>query len=521
MIPFTVREWNIWTPLMPEFRTAIIRCFLPLENSRFSSIQNMIFGESGAEDLRCLHRQARRRSFPCRSRKKAGSRILLWICAGNSQRAGGRCYSHPLIQEDSRLITIQFIQKYNQQFGELYLELVSLREQMAQALGYDSYTQVVDLDMLQNSYTREDIKTFRGRYQGRPFAPVYRSYLEDFYRRAEKPGSSRDMCICWESSLPFRRGSWQETLDQFEQLYQQMSEQTGECYSYLLSPMSLLMPRPSQTKANVTFSTLIYSLNTPILFANMNGSAEGCVQYLPWVWTLLCYVAAIETGFPAGRPQHGCQWDPFTGNADADFALLWNLYGEDAGTARKYERLYHEWQESLPQLMNDEFQEKDLWEPADDRAGAQLELYKELTMGDTVWWWESLTLIWKLFRWDGFTTNQYFRYTVLCDRLRSLRLCCNGVLQMGLEDYTQALETSSSGTSKIRIMTLWPFWKKPDCPLRSKRRMETLARRWKTFRGRKFFRGQYRTAIFTGCSLNKKGRGKEHERKTGRSSWLR
>ena len=44
----------------------------------------------------------------------------------------------------------QFIQKHNQQFGELYLELVSLREQMAQALGYDSYTQVADLDMLRN-----------------------------------------------------------------------------------------------------------------------------------------------------------------------------------------------------------------------------------------------------------------------------------------------------------------------------------------------------------------------------------
>ena len=32
---FTVRKWNIWTPLMPEFRTAIIRCFLPLKIPAF------------------------------------------------------------------------------------------------------------------------------------------------------------------------------------------------------------------------------------------------------------------------------------------------------------------------------------------------------------------------------------------------------------------------------------------------------------------------------------------------------
>lgn len=133
----------------------------------------------------------------------------------------------------------QFIQKYNQQFGELYLELVSLREQMAQALGYDSYTQVADLDMLRNSYTREDIKTFREDIK-QTIAPVYRSYLEDFYRRAENRDQPGYVYLLGEQS-PVPQGSWQETLNQFEQLYQQMSEQTGSVIP-ICSPMSLLMP---------------------------------------------------------------------------------------------------------------------------------------------------------------------------------------------------------------------------------------------------------------------------------------
>lgn len=329
----------------------------------------------------------------------------------------------------------QFIQKYNQQFGELYLELVSLREQMAQALGYDSYTQVADLDMLRNSYTREDIKTFREDIK-QTIAPVYRSYLEDFYRRAENRDQPGYVYLLGEQS-PVPQGSWQETLDQFEQLYQQMSEQTGECYSYLLSH-EFIDAEPSQTKANVTFSTLIYSLNTPFLFANMNGSAEDVFS----ISHEFGHCFAMWQQLKLGSQQEGRSMDVSEIHSQAMQMLTLPyyeiFYGEDAGTARKYD-VYTMVAGILTAAMNDEFQEK-IYENPQMTVQELNELYKELAMeyGLVV---ESPYFDMESFSMGWFTTNQYFDTPFYAIDYALSGCVAMEFLQVGLEDYTQALET--------------------------------------------------------------------------------
>lgn len=329
----------------------------------------------------------------------------------------------------------QFIQKYNKQFGELYLELVSLREQMAQALGYDSYTQVADLDMLRNSYTREDIKTFREDIK-QTIAPVYRSYLEDFYRRAENRDQPGYVYLLGEQS-PVPQGSWQETLDQFEQLYQQMSEQTGECYSYLLSH-EFIDAEPSQTKANVTFSTLIYSLNTPFLFANMNGSAENVFS----ISHEFGHCFAMWQQLKLGSQQEGRSMDVSEIHSQAMQMLTLPyyeiFYGEDAGTARKYD-VYTMVAGILTAAMNDEFQEK-IYENPQMTVQELNELYKELAMeyGLVV---ESPYFDMESFSMGWFTTNQYFDTPFYAIDYALSGCVAMEFLQMGLEDYTKALET--------------------------------------------------------------------------------
>lgn len=329
----------------------------------------------------------------------------------------------------------QFIQKYNQQFGELYLELVSLREQMAQVLGYDSYTQVADLDMLRNSYTREDIKTFREDIK-QTIAPVYRSYLEDFYRRAENRDQPGYVYLLGEQS-PVPQGSWQETLDQFEQLYQQMSEQTGECYSYLLSH-EFIDAEPSQTKANVTFSTLIYSLNTPFLFANMNGSAEDVFS----ISHEFGHCFAMWQQLKLGSQQEGRSMDVSEIHSQAMQMLTLPyyeiFYGEDAGTARKYD-VYTMVAGILTAAMNDEFQEK-IYENPQMTVQELNELYKELAMeyGLVV---ESPYFDMESFSMGWFTTNQYFDTPFYAIDYALSGCVAMEFFQMGLEDYTQALET--------------------------------------------------------------------------------
>lgn len=410
--------------------------FSSIENSRFSSIQNMIFGESGAEDLQMSSQASSEEILSLQEQeKKLVAEYYYEYAQATVSTPEGEVLFSSLDSEGQSAYYNQFIQKYNQQFGELYLELVSLREQMAQALGYDSYTQVADLDMLRNSYTREDIKTFREDIK-QTIAPVYRSYLEDFYRRAENRDQPGYVYLLGEQS-PVPQGSWQETLDQFEQLYQQMSEQTGECYSYLLSH-EFIDAEPSQTKANVTFSTLIYSLNTPFLFANMNGSAEDVFS----ISHEFGHCFAMWQQLKLGSQQEGRSMDVSEIHSQAMQMLTLPyyeiFYGEDAGTARKYD-VYTMVAGILTAAMNDEFQEK-IYENPQMTVQELNELYKELAMeyGLVV---ESPYFDMESFSMGWFTTNQYFDTPFYAIDYAFSGCVAMEFLQMGLEDYTQALET--------------------------------------------------------------------------------
>lgn len=410
--------------------------FSSIENSRFSSIQNMIFGESGAEDLQMSSQASSEEILSLQEQeKKLVAEYYYEYAQATVSTPEGEVLFSSLDSEGQSAYYNQFIQKYNKQFGELYLELVSLREQMAQALGYDSYTQVADLDMLRNSYTREDIKTFREDIK-QTIAPVYRSYLEDFYRRAENRDQPGYVYLLGEQS-PVPQGSWQETLDQFEQLYQQMSEQTGECYSYLLSH-EFIDAEPSQTKANVTFSTLIYSLNTPFLFANMNGSAEDVFS----ISHEFGHCFAMWQQLKLGSQQEGRSMDVSEIHSQAMQMLTLPyyeiFYGEDAGTARKYD-VYTMVAGILTAAMNDEFQEK-IYENPQMTVQELNELYKELAMeyGLVV---ESPYFDMESFSMGWFTTNQYFDTPFYAIDYALSGCVAMEFLQMGLEDYTQALET--------------------------------------------------------------------------------
>lgn len=410
--------------------------FSSIENSRFSSIQNMIFGESGAEDLQMSSQASSEEILSLQEQeKKLVAEYYYEYAQATVSTPEGEVLFSSLDSEGQSAYYNQFIQKYNQQFGELYLELVSLREQMAQALGYDSYTQVADLDMLRNSYTREDIKTFREDIK-QTIAPVYRSYLEDFYRRAENRDQPGYVYLLGEQS-PVPQGSWQETLDQFEQLYQQMSEQTGECYSYLLSH-EFIDAEPSQTKANVTFSTLIYSLNTPFLFANMNGSAEDVFS----ISHEFGHCFAMWQQLKLGSQQEGRSMDVSEIHSQAMQMLTLPyyeiFYGEDAGTARKYD-VYTMVAGILTAAMNDEFQEK-IYENPQMTVQELNELYKELAMeyGLVV---ESPYFDMESFSMGWFTTNQYFDTPFYAIDYALSGCVAMEFLQMGLEDYTKALET--------------------------------------------------------------------------------
>lgn len=410
--------------------------FKMIQQSRFQSMTKEIYGSSGAEDMQMSAQSSSKEILSLQEQeKKLEAQYYYEYAQATVTTPEGEVLFSSLDSQGQTAYYSQFIDRYNQTLGTLYLELVSLRDQMAQLLGYDSYTEVADLNMHRSSYTREQIQQFRELLK-QTLVPVYGGYLEDFYRRAENQTSAGYVYLMGEPS-PTPQGDWKDTLERFSQVFSQMALETGECYEYLLSH-GFIDAQPSQTKANVTFSTLIYSLNTPFLFANMDGS-ENDVYSISHEFG---HCFAIWEQLKRGSRSEGRSMDVCEIHSQAmqmmTLPYYEAFYGEDADVARRYD-VFTIVSGILTAALNDEFQEQIYRQP--QMTVEQLnELYLELALeyGLVV---ESPYSDLQTFSKGWFTTNQYFDTPFYAIDYSLSGCVALEFLQRSMEDSQGALDT--------------------------------------------------------------------------------
>lgn len=410
--------------------------FKMIQQSRFQSMTKEIYGSSGAEDMQMSAQSSSKEILSLQEQeKKLEAQYYYEYAQATVTTPEGEVLFSSLEPQGQTAYYSQFIDRYNQTLGELYLELVSLRDQMAQLLGYDSYTEVADLNMHRSSYTREQIQQFRELLK-QTLVPVYGGYLEDFYRRAENQTSAGYVYLMGQPS-PTPQGDWKDTLERFSQVFSKMALETGECYEYLLSH-GFIDAQPSQTKANVTFSTLIYSLNTPFLFANMDGS-ENDVYSISHEFG---HCFAIWEQLKRGSRSEGRSMDVCEIHSQAMQMMVLPyyeaFYGEDADVARRYD-VFTIVSGILTAALNDEFQEQIYQQP--QMTVEQLnELYLELALeyGLVV---ESPYSDLQTFSKGWFTTNQYFDTPFYAIDYSLSGCVALEFLQRSMEDSQGALDT--------------------------------------------------------------------------------
>ena len=410
--------------------------FKMIQQSRFQSMTKEIYGSSGAEDMQMSAQSSSKEILSLQEQeKKLEAQYYYEYAQATVTTPEGEVLFSSLDSQGQTAYYSQFIDRYNQTLGTLYLELVSLRDQMAQLLGYDSYTEVADLNMHRSSYTREQIQQFRELLK-QTLVPVYGGYLEDFYRRAENQTTAGYVYLMGQPS-PTPQGDWKDTLERFSQVFSKMALETGECYEYLLSH-GFIDAQPSQTKANVTFSTLIYSLNTPFLFANMDGS-ENDVYSISHEFG---HCFAIWEQLKRGSRSEGRSMDVCEIHSQAMQMMVLPyykaFYGEDADVARRYD-VFTIVSGILTAALNDEFQEQIYQQP--QMTVEQLnELYLELALeyGLVV---ESPYSDLQTFSKGWFTTNQYFDTPFYAIDYSLSGCVALEFLQRSMEDSQGALDT--------------------------------------------------------------------------------
>jgi len=157
------------------------------------------------------------------------------------------------------------------QLDDIYSRMVENRLKQAETLGFNSYEDMIFLQMERFDYTREDIDRFREnivRYVVPVVSDIYENrrrtlkldqlhYYDEFL--TDPAGN-----ICPQGSVP-------ELLAEAQKMYRELSPETGEYFDQMMDrAMFDLQTRPGKHQGG--YCTFLPTLGLPFIFSNFNGT---------------------------------------------------------------------------------------------------------------------------------------------------------------------------------------------------------------------------------------------------------
>ena len=166
-----------------------------------------------------------------------------------------------------------FFRENQERLDEIYDELVKLRHQMSQKLGYDNYIGLGYKRMQRIDYTEADVANYRDEVV-KEVVPLAKKIIA---QKAEK--LNIDKVYFWDESVfdlqgnPAPKGEYDWMIQKAQQMFDAMHPELGNFFRMMVEGNLLdLKNRPG--KAGGGFCTSFPSYDVPYIFANFNGTKD-------------------------------------------------------------------------------------------------------------------------------------------------------------------------------------------------------------------------------------------------------
>lgn len=166
-----------------------------------------------------------------------------------------------------------FFRAHAEELDRLYDELVRVRTEIAQRLGYRTFTALGYMRMLRSDYTAADVARYR-EYVLRHIVPIAVKLRK---RQAQRLGLEQltfyDEPLQYRSGNPTPKGDPDWIIAQARSMYAEMSAETDEFFRLMEQRRLMdLLTRPK--KATGGYCTFLGAYGVPFIFANFNGTAH-------------------------------------------------------------------------------------------------------------------------------------------------------------------------------------------------------------------------------------------------------
>ncbi|MCD8119100.1 MAG: M3 family oligoendopeptidase [Lachnospiraceae bacterium] len=155
---------------------------------------------------------------------------------------------------------------------EIYDKLVKNRTAQARVMGYEDYCELGYYRMWRNSYTKEDVESFRNQVK-RDLVPLAERIHDN---RRKRLGLDKLSCVdnsVWfVNGNPKPIGTPEEIMASGQQMYSELSPETKEFFGFMMEN-ELFDVLGRQNKQAGGYMTYLPLYQSPFIFANFNGTS--------------------------------------------------------------------------------------------------------------------------------------------------------------------------------------------------------------------------------------------------------
>lgn len=167
----------------------------------------------------------------------------------------------------------EFFVTHEQDFDSLYDQLVHLRHQQAQNLGFDNYVDYGDRLMNRWSYDRDALRAFR-QFIIEEVVPINQTL---YRRQKERLGVDTllhyDLPLVYPKGNPRPQGNDKELVARAQKMYHELSSETGAFFDQMIHQELMdLVSRPGKQSGG--YCEFIDEVQMPFIFANFNGTSD-------------------------------------------------------------------------------------------------------------------------------------------------------------------------------------------------------------------------------------------------------
>ncbi len=176
------------------------------------------------------------------------------------------------IREKAHKAYIRFFEENEDEFDRIYDELVKIRTNMAQKLGYENYVQMGYYRMSRSDYTSEDVANYRKQVE-EDLVPLVVELKERQRRRL-----GLDELKYYDEPLEYLTGNAKPKggpewiLENGKRMYKELSKETHEFFTFMVE-RELLDLVSKEGKMSGGYCTYIPDYKSPFIFSNFNGTS--------------------------------------------------------------------------------------------------------------------------------------------------------------------------------------------------------------------------------------------------------